>query len=155
TMISGDFLYAPNGVQANETDRDWQIVGTADLNGDGKPDLLWRHCTLGLNVGWFLNNNYVTGSTYLSRQEFDTDWRVASQDTQDTVWRLQTADFTWLRAAVNLTAPNVALTYKLPLNVGFGATVQRRLSTDTNWTTLASGVMTDSYLDTSATLGRA
>jgi hypothetical protein len=155
TMLSGDMLHASNGADASETDQDWQIVGAADLNGDGKPDLIWRHVTLGLNVCWFLNGSLVTGSAYLSRQEFNTDWRIASQTMADSTWRLDTADYSFLRASVDPTTPKVVLTYKVPTNSGLGVTVQRRLSTETNWTTLATSVQGTNYTDSAVTFGRA
>src|SRR5262249_641742 len=148
-------LKGQNGIQASEADQDWKIVGTGDFNGDGKPDLLWRHCTLGLNVCWFMTGNYVIGTTYLSTQEFNTDWRIASQDTAGSTGRIQTASCTWLRATVDATAPKVVLTYTVPPNAGFGVTVQRRLTSETSWSSLASGVITNTYTDSTVGLGQA
>ena len=34
---------------------DWSPTGMADLNGDGKADLLWRNTTTGQLNGWFMN----------------------------------------------------------------------------------------------------
>lgn len=34
----------------------WQIAGTNDFNGDGRPDLLWRDDADGFTQVWFLNN---------------------------------------------------------------------------------------------------
>jgi hypothetical protein len=54
---------------------DWQIVGSADFNGDGKTDLLWRDRTTGANVIWLMK-----GSTYASLQlqsSSDPNWDVA------------------------------------------------------------------------------
>ncbi len=36
-------------------DTAWQIFGAADFNGDGGPDLLWRHGTTGANTIWVMN----------------------------------------------------------------------------------------------------
>ena len=33
----------------------WQVVGVADFNGDGKPDLLWQHRTAGALAVWYLD----------------------------------------------------------------------------------------------------
>jgi FG-GAP repeat len=43
-------------------DSDWQIVAAADFNGDGHPDLVWRHAMSGQNVVW-----YLSGTTLLSQ----------------------------------------------------------------------------------------
>jgi hypothetical protein len=42
------------------SDTNWKPVGTADLNGDGKMDLLWQHTNSTLAV-WFMNGlSYTT-----------------------------------------------------------------------------------------------
>jgi hypothetical protein len=33
----------------------WNVVGTPDLDGDGKPDILWRNQQTGQLVYWFMN----------------------------------------------------------------------------------------------------
>jgi hypothetical protein len=53
-------------------DLNWVIVGTADFNGDGKPDILWKNTSLGMTVAvvWYmdgvtLNNwSYYNNGTY-------------------------------------------------------------------------------------------
>jgi hypothetical protein len=58
-------------------DTTWEIVGTADLNGDAKPDVLWRRGTDGLNFAWLMNGVTVTsGSALLSPA--DVNWRISS-----------------------------------------------------------------------------
>ena len=51
----------------------WQVIGTSDFNGDGHPDLVWRHGTTGDNVVWFMQ-----GATVLDQASFqtvnDTSW---------------------------------------------------------------------------------
>ena len=37
----------------------WEIAGTADFNGDGKRDILWRN-PKGVQVIWFMNGLTVT-----------------------------------------------------------------------------------------------
>ena len=43
---SGTFLTPPAFADMN-----WQMVGTGDFNGDGQPDILWRHATVGPERG--------------------------------------------------------------------------------------------------------
>src|SRR5512137_737943 len=39
----------------------WEIVGAPDLNGDGKPDCLWRHKTAGELAAWYMNGvNFIS-----------------------------------------------------------------------------------------------
>jgi hypothetical protein len=150
--VSAALVRYPNGTVVPANDLDWQIVGAADYNGDGQLDLLWRHCTLGLNACWFLNGTTFMGNANLSRHEFDTDWRNCNQDSADSTWRLTAAKFTWLRARVTTSPPSVTLTFSLPTN-GVASAVQRRLTTETNWTTIATGLQENSYSDSTVSLG--
>ena len=36
----------------SEPDLNWRIVGAADFNSDGKPDILWRNFATGANMVW-------------------------------------------------------------------------------------------------------
>jgi hypothetical protein len=59
------------------TDSHWRVVGTGDLNGDGYPDIVWRHDTEGWLAYWSLFNDTVTGSGYLSINRLaDLNWAV-------------------------------------------------------------------------------
>jgi hypothetical protein len=70
----------------------WQLSAVADINKDGKTDLIWRHADTGQNVVWYLN-----GTTYLGWASFltlaDSNWQlVASADINrdgawDLIWR--------------------------------------------------------------------
>jgi N-acetylneuraminic acid mutarotase len=58
-------------------DTDWQIRGVADLNGDGKADLLWHNQATGELYVWFMNGTVVTGGSYLTPSRFaDTQWQI-------------------------------------------------------------------------------
>jgi hypothetical protein len=153
TIARGELIHYPNGTEVNSTDLDWSLVGTGDFNGDGHLDLLWRHSTLGLNLFWAMNQSVFLSANYLSQQEYNTDWRICGQDLADSTWRLRVADYTWLRASVTNSPPQVVLTFKLPPNTGFGTTVQRRLDTATNWTTLTTGLKATNYTDSNLSLG--
>ncbi|UFP96680.1 FG-GAP repeat domain-containing protein [Gloeobacter morelensis] len=39
--------YVSTASLPSQTDRNWQIVGTGDFNGDTKPDIVWRNKTSG------------------------------------------------------------------------------------------------------------
>ena len=73
----------------------WKVVGTADLNGDGHPDLLWQHQTAGMVVVWHLNGTgYLDGATIVP--SMDPAWKVVgSADLNgdghpDLLWQHQT-----------------------------------------------------------------
>jgi hypothetical protein len=59
------------------SDTAWKVVGTGDFNGDRHEDILWRHSTEGWLAVWFVQNNLVISTTYLSISKMaDTAWRV-------------------------------------------------------------------------------
>lgn len=58
-------------------DTNWKVAGIGDLNGDRHGDILWRHATEGWLAVWFLQNNTVIGTSYLSiNRVADTAWRL-------------------------------------------------------------------------------
>ncbi len=69
-------LVAPSSTQGISTvsDMNWQIVGTPDLNSDGKPDILWRNTSGGQLALWYMN-----GVSFVSGQGVST---VADQNWQ-------------------------------------------------------------------------
>jgi hypothetical protein len=65
------------GTPGRSTDPNWQVRGVADFNGDGKPDILWRHQTTGSLYVWLLSGTTIGGGTYLSPSRIaDTSWQV-------------------------------------------------------------------------------
>jgi hypothetical protein len=59
------------------TDTHWKPVGTGDLNGDGYPDLVWRHDTQGWLGYWLLVNNDVAETGYLTVNRMsDLNWQI-------------------------------------------------------------------------------
>lgn len=55
---------------------DWAVAGTGDVNRDGHTDILFRHKTEGWLAVWFLQNNTVLRSAYLSINRNDVAWKV-------------------------------------------------------------------------------
>jgi RHS repeat-associated protein len=78
-------------VSPDVTDPTWRIVGVGDFNGDGNPDLLWRHAAGG-NYVWYMNGTTETSGVYLPA-EADAQWRVVGvgdfngDGKPDIVWR--------------------------------------------------------------------
>lgn len=64
-------------VDLASTDTHWKIVGTGDMNGDGSPDIVWRHNTEGWLAYWFLQNNHVIATGLLSiNRNADLNWTI-------------------------------------------------------------------------------
>jgi hypothetical protein len=57
------------------TDLNWKIVGTGDFNGDGWPDILWRHYLGGNNAVWYMKGASYLGAAYLSAVT-DLNWQI-------------------------------------------------------------------------------
>jgi len=76
----------------NAGDLAWQAVGGADFNSDGKPDILWRNTTTGLNSVWFMDGTILTGSAVLDSVP-DLGWQIVggadfnSDGKPDILWR--------------------------------------------------------------------
>ncbi len=59
------------------TDLNWRVVGTGDLNGDGMPDIVWRHAVDGWVAVWFMRGNAVLGTEWLSIDRVaDVNWTI-------------------------------------------------------------------------------
>jgi hypothetical protein len=58
-------------------DTNWKIVGTADFNGDGNPDLLWQHQTQGLLGVWLMDGTTMTNTVWVTPDQVaDTNWKI-------------------------------------------------------------------------------
>jgi hypothetical protein len=73
TMVSATLLNP-----AAVADPLWKVVGVADFNADGSPDLLWEHQTSGGLVVWFMNGTSLVSASWLSPSgSTDLNWKVA------------------------------------------------------------------------------
>ncbi|MCW5548599.1 MAG: immunoglobulin domain-containing protein [Opitutaceae bacterium] len=55
----------------------WDVVGSGDFNGDGRPDLLWQDRVEGDIYVWFLQGTGVTGGTYV-QTTLTKEWTAAA-----------------------------------------------------------------------------
>jgi uncharacterized repeat protein (TIGR03803 family) len=58
------------------TDFNWQLVGTGDFNGDGRPDIIWRNSVTGENGVWYMNGGTQLGAEYMPSVT-DLNWQIA------------------------------------------------------------------------------
>lgn len=131
-------------------DIDWKIVAAADFNHDTYADLLWRHATLGLNYFLFMQVKAVLGADFLLPPQYDTDWRMANQETIDSTWRLG-PELPRLTATPSESPRQISLKFRLPLWNGqpLTATIERRqVPNETNWTSIVSGFAHPANTDT-------
>ena len=95
------------------TDVNWKIEGLADFNGDGHPDLLWRHQTEGWLYLWYMDGSLQTAGSYLSPNRVnDTNWEIEAvgdfhghDGKPDLIWRHKTEGwlYAWFMDGVTLT----------------------------------------------------
>ncbi len=71
-LIEGVWV-APNQV----VNTSWKIRGVADVNNDGKPDLIWQNITNGGLSVWFMNGIVmVSGTSFSPAMVADLNWKV-------------------------------------------------------------------------------
>jgi hypothetical protein len=75
--VVGTNVIDTRAVNMSNTDPNWKVVGTGDLNGDGFSDVLWRHETQGWLAYWFLQYDTVVGTGVLSiARSQDINWQI-------------------------------------------------------------------------------
>ena len=57
------------------TDPNWRPQAFADVNGDGKPDMVFRYQIAGTLIGIFLDNLAATGAVVMSATT-DVNWAL-------------------------------------------------------------------------------
>jgi hypothetical protein len=64
-------------VSLSTGDPQWQVAGVADMNGDGHPDLVWRHYGTGGIATWLMQDTQVLTTSWLSPDTVsDLTWRI-------------------------------------------------------------------------------
>jgi hypothetical protein len=93
------------------TDFAWQIVGSADFNHDGHPDLLWQHGSSGIITLWYMNGTSFIGVGRMSpNASSDADWQVRTvadfndDGNPDLIWHHRTLGYVavWILDGVTL-----------------------------------------------------
>ncbi|MBI3414948.1 MAG: hypothetical protein HY043_06435 [Verrucomicrobia bacterium] len=70
-LVQGELLNP-----ATPSDKNWRVVGTVDLNKDGKTDLLFQHTDGSVGV-WFMDGNNLDRATLLNPSQPGPGWRIA------------------------------------------------------------------------------
>jgi len=55
-IVSEDFILDAHG-RDDQPGPGWHVAAVGDLNGDGRPDLVWENLALGYRTAWIMNNN--------------------------------------------------------------------------------------------------
>jgi len=63
---------------ASVTDPNWRVVGSADFDNDGYPDLVFQHAISAKIVIWYMHGTQMTSGVWMSPAgPSDTNWKVA------------------------------------------------------------------------------
>ena len=109
------------------SDTNWKIVGVADFNSDGQPDLLWQHQATGSLSAWLMNGTSLeTLAMVTPGIVSDTNWKIVgigdfnSDGQPDILWQHQATGglSAWLMNGTTLETL---------------ATVTPGIVSDTNW----------------------
>jgi hypothetical protein len=81
------YLWYMDGTQLRSTtwlnptgplDPNWKVVGVADFNGDGRPDVLFQHRITGMLFAWYMNGaSLYSTAMFNPTGPLDPSWRVA------------------------------------------------------------------------------
>jgi hypothetical protein len=69
TMVQGG-PFTVSGPSVTE----WQARGVADINGDGKVDLIWQHVTEGYVAAWLMDGQTFIDARLLNPGQVNTNW---------------------------------------------------------------------------------
>jgi hypothetical protein len=101
-LMNGLTIKATEGFVRTVADQNWQVVGVADFDGDGKTDILWRNTITGQNYVYPMDGTTIKASEGFIRSVADTTWEVKGvgdfdgDGKADIVWRNSTSGQNYL-----------------------------------------------------------
>jgi hypothetical protein len=76
--LSGTTILGSEGFIRTVADLNWQVVGVADFDGDGRADILWRNGTSGENYMYPMAGLAIRATEGYLRSVADQSWQVAA-----------------------------------------------------------------------------
>lgn len=74
TRLRGDLLWP---TRVPDGDLGWTLRGARDMNGDGRPDLIWQHAADGRIATWLMHGlEMISGTLLWPTAVEETNWRI-------------------------------------------------------------------------------
>ena len=163
-LMRGTQLLAPRVLNYSPVNPSWKIRGVADVDGDGKADIIWQHDAGWLAV-WLMNGYTATATLTLSVPKMtDSNWVIAgagdvnSDGKADLVWQNQASGMLgiWLMNGATVIAQRTLSTFTPDLNWkihGVGDVSGDGVS-DLLWQNEATGALGVWYLNVNSVMGQ-
>ena len=98
--MNGLAILGTEGYLRTVADQAWKVAGTADFNGDGKTDILWRNSGTGENYLYPMDGLAILGTEGYLRTVADQNWKVQATGDYDGSGK---ADIFWRNGATGET----------------------------------------------------
>jgi hypothetical protein len=135
TVLQGGTLTTPPAL----ADISWKVHATGDFDGNGKPDLVWRHQATGQIVMWFMDGPDLVSGTFTNPSTLaDLGWQIVASGDFD---QDAHADILWQHQG----SVEIAIWYMDGATLIEGTLTTPSALPDTGWKIVGSG---DFNLDT-------
>jgi hypothetical protein len=91
--MNGTAIKTTEGYFRTVANQNWRVAGVADLDGDGKADIVWRNAATGENYLYPMDGKIIKPSEAYFRTVADLNWQIAAlgdydgDGKSDLVWR--------------------------------------------------------------------
>jgi YVTN family beta-propeller protein len=117
--FSGGVFHQSGNIIYTASSTAWRIVGAADLNGDGKTDIIWRNGTTGQVYVLLMNGISIIGQGVIYTEP-NQAWKIVAQGdyngdgNADILWRNDATGQVYMQLMNGLTITNQQIVYTEP-----------------------------------------
>jgi hypothetical protein len=117
-LMDGVLAFAMGSFTPSQASPSWEIASVRDMNGDGKPDILWNELSTGRVLCWYMNGTTRVALGWINANPLgDANWRLrgtadfTGDGQADLVWQ---HDVTGQPLLWRMNGPNADLAITLP-----------------------------------------